>query len=31
LRVLRERGVDPAQLRKKFELEIDWKRGLVNG
>lgn len=31
LRTLRERGQDPAELRRKFAEEIEWDRGLVSG
>lgn len=31
LRTLRERGVDPAELRKQFAQEIEWERGLIRG
>ena len=31
LRALRERGVDPAELRKQFAQEIEWSRGLIYG
>ncbi|MBZ5505401.1 MAG: tRNA glutamyl-Q synthetase [Acidobacteriia bacterium] len=31
LRALRERGVDPAELRKQFAEAIEWRRGLMRG
>ena len=30
LRALRQRGVDPAELRRKFAQEVEWDRGLKN-
>ncbi|HSK44548.1 MAG TPA: glutamate--tRNA ligase family protein [Candidatus Binatia bacterium] len=31
LSALRERGIDPAELRKQFAQEIEWGRGLMRG
>jgi hypothetical protein len=28
LRILREQGTDPAELREKFAFEIGWNKGL---